>query len=77
MTRQRGDGVSVELPAEIVERVDARLPRTEFGSTDEYITHVLETVLATVEAETGDGEAETVDEDQVRDRLESLGYLDQ
>lgn len=68
---------SVELPAEVVERVDERLPRTEFDSTEEYIAFVMEEVLARVEAEPDDEEFDTVDENQVKDRLESLGYLDQ
>jgi Arc/MetJ-type ribon-helix-helix transcriptional regulator len=73
----RVESTAIELPAEIVDRVDERLPRTEFDSTDEYIAFVLEEVLSQVEAETGDGDVDTVDEEQVRDRLESLGYLDQ
>jgi Arc/MetJ-type ribon-helix-helix transcriptional regulator len=67
----------VQLPAEIVDRVDERVPRTEFDSADEYIAFVMEEVLSRVESETGDGDVDTVDEDQVRNRLESLGYVDQ
>ena len=71
------DWEHVRLPAEIVDRVDQRVPRTEFDSANEYIAFVLEEVLSQVESETGDEEVDTVNEDQVRDRLESLGYLDQ
>lgn len=77
MTQQRSDQTSVELPTEVVERVDARLPRTEFDSAGEYVAYVVEEVLAGVEADLGDDDVESVDEGQVRDRLESLGYLDQ
>jgi Arc/MetJ-type ribon-helix-helix transcriptional regulator len=66
----------VELPERIVERVEGRLPRTEFDSAAEYITFVLEEVLYRVEEETEDDDFEGVDEDEVKDRLESLGYLD-
>jgi Arc/MetJ-type ribon-helix-helix transcriptional regulator len=68
---------SVELPERIVERVEARLPRTEFDSSAEYVTYVLEEVLYRVEQETEDDDFEDVDEDEVKDRLKSLGYLDE
>lgn len=65
----------VELPQRIVSRVETRLPRTEFDSVAEYVTFVMEEVLYRVEQET-EGEAhEAVSEDEVRDRLQSLGYL--
>ena len=75
VTQTSDELTAVELPAEVVERVDARLPRTEFDSPDAYVAYVLEEVLARVESETTD-EFATADEAQVRDRLESLGYLD-
>ena len=75
VTQTSDELTAVELPAEVVERVDARLPRTEFDSPDAYVAYVLEEVLAHVESETDDDFA-TADEAQVRDRLESLGYLD-
>jgi len=68
---------SVELPERIVERVEARLPRTEFDSSAEYVTYVLEEVLYRVEQETEDDDFEEVDEDEVKDRLKSLGYLNE
>lgn len=68
---------SVDLPERIVERVEARLPRTEWDSPEEYMTYVLEEVLYRVEQETEDDEFEEVDEEEVKDRLKSLGYLDE
>ncbi len=68
---------SVDLPERIVERVEARLPRTEWDSPEEYMTYVLEEVLYRVEQETDDDEFEAVDEQEVEDRLKSLGYLDE
>lgn len=67
----------VELPERIVDRVEKRLPRTEFDSTPEYITYVMEEVLYRVEQETEGDDFEAVDEDEVRDRLKSLGYLNE
>jgi len=68
---------AVELPTRIVERVEQRLPRTEFDSSAEYITYVMEEVLYRVEQETEEDDFEEVDEDEVKDRLKSLGYLDE
>jgi len=68
---------TVELPERIVDRVGDRLPRTEFDDEAEYITYVMEEVLYRVEQETEDDDFEAVDEDEVKDRLKSLGYLDE
>jgi hypothetical protein len=65
----------LDLPTRIVERVEDRLPRTEFDSAEEYVTFVMEEVLYRVEQETEDDDFEEVDEDEVKDRLKSLGYL--
>jgi len=65
---------SVELPADVVERVEARVGRTEFDSAAAYVAWVLDEVLAEVEA-SGEGEFSAVDEAQVKEQLESLGYL--
>lgn len=71
------DTKAVELPARVVERVEGRLPRTEWDSPEEYITYVMEEVLYRVEQETEDDDFEEVDEEEVKDRLKSLGYLDE
>jgi len=68
---------SLELPNRIVERVESRLPRTEWDTPEEYVTFVLEEVLYHVEQETEDDEFESVDEEEVKDRLKSLGYLNE
>ncbi|WP_123538516.1 hypothetical protein [Halosimplex salinum] len=68
---------AVELPTEVVDQVEERLSRTEFESSGEYIAYVLEEVLHRVETEAGDGDFEDVEEQEVRDRLESLGYLNE
>lgn len=72
----RGDRRSLDLPAEIVERVEHRLPRTDFDTPEEYVTYVMREVLYYVEEETDEG-FEAVDEADVKDRLRSLGYLNE
>ena len=68
---------TVELPRRIVDRIEARLPRTEWDEPEEYITYVMEEVLYRVEKETADDDFEPVDEQEVKSRLESLGYLNE
>lgn len=65
------------MPQRIVDRVEDRLPRTEWEHPEEYITYVMEEVLYRVEKETEDDDFEPVDEDEVKDRLKSLGYLNE
>ena len=68
---------TLELPERIVERVEKRVPRTEWETPAEYITFVLEEVLYRVERETEDDDFEPVDEAEVKARLKSLGYLNE
>lgn len=67
----------LDLPERIVSRIEDRLPRTEFDTPEEYITFVLEEVLYRVEEETEGDDFEPVDEDEVKSRLKSLGYLNE
>lgn len=67
---------TIDLPERVAERVEARLPRTEFDTVDEYVAFVVEEVLYAVESETAEDDVEPVDEAAVRSRLESLGYLE-
>jgi len=66
---------NIEVPEHIHSRVEDRLHRTSFSSVDEYVTYVLEEVLVEVEQATT-GAHESVDDEDVKNRLESLGYLD-
>jgi hypothetical protein len=70
-----GETRDVALPAAVVERLEARLPRTEFETVDEYTAFVLREVLARVEDD-GGTDYDEVDEREVESRLESLGYLE-
>lgn len=71
------DTQTLELPTRIVSRVEARLPRTEWETPEAYIAYVLEEVLYRVEKETEDDDFEPIDEEEVKDRLKSLGYLNE
>lgn len=65
---------AVYLSANLYGRVEERLSNAGFGSVDEYVIFVLEEVLK-------DDEEDTVaftkeEEEEVKNRLRALGYLD-
>ena len=63
------------LPAELDGRIGERVKATGFGSVDEYVIFVLEEVLKE-EGEEGDRAFSKEDEEEVKNRLRALGYLD-
>ena len=67
----------VELPTDLVTRVEDRLSRTEWETPDEYITYVVKEVLSQVETELGSADNDDVTEEEVRSRLKDLGYLNE
>lgn len=68
---------TVELPEYIVDKIEERLPRTEWNTPEPYITYVMEEVLYRVEDSTEDDNFEPVNESEVQNRLKSLGYLNE
>lgn len=69
------NGRSVVIDESTFERVEVRLGHTEFESVSEYVEYVMEELLLYVDQEFESDEAEDIDEDEVKDRLQSLGYL--
>lgn len=67
------DGRTVAIEGHLYERVERRIAKTNFESVDEYVTFVLEEVVA---GDEGDAAYEDVDDEDVQARLRSLGYLD-
>lgn len=67
--------VAVEIPQRILDRAEDRLPQTDWENPAEYITFAVEEVLNRIEREPEDDDFEPADEDEVKDRLKSLGYL--
>ena len=62
---------------DLYDRIESRLSDTEFESVDEYAAFVLaETVTRVEHASTESGES-TASREEVRDRLQSLGYLEE
>lgn len=68
------DTQQVQLPSQLVERVENRVARTEFEDTGEYVAYLVEEVLARVD----DSADKAIDDnrEELEARLKSLGYLD-
>ena len=73
---EQGEQATVEIPADVRSQIADRVEHTEFADVNAYVTHVLEEVLHQA-SEDNDLSGETVDEEQVEERLKSLGYLNE
>lgn len=71
------DTQTVEIRPDIVSNIEDRLEYTEFTDTEDYISYVLEEYLFNIGNEEDISNKEKVDEQQVEDRLKSLGYLNE
>jgi len=74
----------VTVPDRLRQKIERRLPETDFGSVDEYVVFVLDSVLREIDEDDADGDDEPVGDvsesavsgdEAVQERLESLGYL--
>ena len=69
---------SIELPLDLINRIEQRVQLTNFESTEEYIAYVLEEMIFEVEQKNTELTSEKYDDQQeteVEERLKSLGYL--
>ena len=66
---------NITISEETFNRIDNRLGHTEFDSVEEYVQHVLDELTLYVDAQFDSEDTEEVDGDEVRERLQSLGYL--
>lgn len=62
---------SVEIPEELIDTLERRATRSRFESTDEYVEYILRSVVQEL-----DPVDNVSDEDQIEQRLKSLGYLE-
>jgi len=63
---------TILLPAELYTGIEERVKATGFASVDEYVIFVLQEVLK----EQGEEAFSEEEEEEVKKRLKSLGYLD-
>lgn len=75
MSSENQEYDEIRLPRRILSRIEQRVQYTEFDSSEAYIIYVLEEVLYRVEDESAASTDESIDENDVKERLKSLGYL--
>ena len=66
---------TVSIPTPLFEKVKQRIEGTGFTSVSSYVVYVLREVLSEDMAEEAEAFSRE-DEERVKDRLRSLGYLD-
>ena len=67
--------MKVEIKDEIYEKIKERIKGIEFSSVEEYVNFVLEEVLKDEDKEEFEFELSEEDEEKIKERLRSLGYL--
>lgn len=67
---------TISIPTNIYKKIEERVKTTNFSSVDEYITHVLEQVVAKFEREKGGKTYVDEEEEKIKERLRGLGYLE-
>lgn len=68
-----GETIKIELPKELVEKLEKRCEGSAFEDVSTYITYVLKKFLSKVENQQDKPSKEQ--EDQAKQQLKSLGYL--
>jgi len=66
---------TISIPTPLAEKIKKRIKGTGFTSLSSYVTYVLREVLSGTEEEQEEAFTKE-DEERVKDRLRSLGYLD-
>ncbi len=64
--------MKISIPSSLYRKIDERIKETGFNSVDSYVAYVMREVLSDDEEE----EFTEEDEEKVKERLRSLGYLD-
>ncbi len=68
---------TIILSDDLVERLETRIQYTDFETVDEYAEFTLSEVVTRVERDSDETADPAAPQDEVQDRLESLGYLNE
>ena len=77
MTEEKDDKkyTTISIPTQLAEKIKKRIDGTGFRSLSSYVTYVLREVLSGLHEEHDEAFTKE-DEERVKERLRSLGYLD-
>ena len=62
---------------DLAERIEGRIEATEFEGVDDYAEFVLSEVVTRIEHQDDSSRESTPSSDEVENRLQSLGYLEE
>jgi Arc/MetJ-type ribon-helix-helix transcriptional regulator len=69
--------IDVRIPATLYKKVQKRIEGTDFKDASDYVSYVLREVLTEADESTAkEQHFSKRDEEKIKDRLRSLGYLD-
>jgi Arc/MetJ-type ribon-helix-helix transcriptional regulator len=74
MTDRTAEAVDVSIRADLYDRIESRVADSEFDDASEYVDFVLAELLSQLEG--GETADEDSSDDEVRNRLKELGYLE-
>ena len=66
---------TVSIPKQLYEKIQERIKDTGFTSASDYVTYVLRQVISELEEEQEEPFTKE-DEEKVKERLRSLGYIE-
>jgi len=66
---------TVSIPKELYKKIQERIKDTGFTSVSDYVTYVLRQVISELEEESEEPFTKE-DEEKVKERLRSLGYIE-
>jgi hypothetical protein len=67
----------ITISDDLADRIDTQIQHTDFRDADEFAEFVLAEVVARLEHDAGAVSEATAPREEVEDRLQSLGYLDE
>lgn len=72
MSTEGGKPKSIEISNRLFERINDKIRKTRFSSVSEYLIYLIEKDLAEIDDST---DLSKEDEEKIKQRLRSLGYL--
>jgi len=78
ITLANTDEITISIPKDLAEKLKKRAENAEFDSLSTYVTYILRQVISHIEIDENEGDKTITrkDEEKIKEKLRSLGYLD-
>ena len=67
--------VEIDIPDHLTPKIENRLKHTKFDTVESYITYIVEEAVHHLEMNHSTDSSNEIQEEEVKSRLKSLGYL--